>query len=111
MFFSSYLQGIALSMELGHMKAVIIQILDKNQAESNFERQKQRYQTLIEKIDAVPMEVRMSSDVDCFRFTPLSQNSDEVDFVALLHEIRSLYRSLGPIALPFERKSQETFEW
>ena len=82
-----YFKGYAISIEIEYYKVMITNVINSNST-SNIsinDRERKRCDKIIDKINSFPI----TNDID-------------YDFDAKINEVRSLYRSLGSLVIPFD---------
>jgi len=85
-----YLKGFAISLEMEYYSTILLKA--KENANLN-ERERKRCDKILEKIKSFPIE-----------------NDDEFDFDTKINEVRSLYKSLGKLVIPFDYHSPDDSE-
>jgi len=86
-----YLKGFAISFEMEYYSTIILKL--KNININLNERERKRCDKILEKIKSIPIE-----------------NDNEFDFDTKINEVRSLYRSLGTLVIPFDYHSPDDNE-
>lgn len=80
-----YFKGYAISMEMTYYKVMILNLIDNNNVININDRERKRCDKILEKVNSFPKD-----------------NDNDFDFDTKLNEVRSLYRSLGSLVIPFD---------